>query len=176
MSLIVHAKACQAYNNSLKASDSQPNKKKMGKQKKRKHFAGWPFPNFPLKPKFWVEPVKGSVLFLWPPQFFDNWVESVAKENFCHWILLLLLLLSLLTRVVPPLTPLLIIPPQSCHHLSQPLLGLLTKDVPPLSHFPIIFSLSHSYLPQLSFIMIILNTIPHFLWVLLAEKMKGLSL
>ena len=79
---LIHANARQAYNNPLEASDSQAKEKKMGKQKKRKHFARRPFPDFPPEPKFWDEPVKGSQIFLWPPQFFDDWVQSVAKGNF----------------------------------------------------------------------------------------------
>ena len=36
------------------------------------------FPLFPPQPKLWVEKTVGSLIFLWPPCFFQKWAGAVA--------------------------------------------------------------------------------------------------
>ena len=47
--------------------------------KKAKPFVRLNFPDFPSIPRFWDHPVRGSAIGLWPPRFFDDWIECVSN-------------------------------------------------------------------------------------------------
>jgi hypothetical protein len=42
-------------------------------------------PRFPSEPDFWTYGVRGSEIGLWPPYFFNAWINKVAKGGVLDW-------------------------------------------------------------------------------------------
>lgn len=38
-----------------------------------------PLPPFPAQPRFWSHAIRGSQIELWPPEFFNQWIEEIAN-------------------------------------------------------------------------------------------------
>jgi hypothetical protein len=77
----IHQKVRGEYD-SLPNNVDKGKNKKMGK-KKNKVISNVKvsFPNLPLRPRFWQHSVRGSAINLWPPNFFNDWVNLVANGH-----------------------------------------------------------------------------------------------
>lgn len=78
----IHERAREKYNKELakeiemqKGKDNLKGKEKGKGKGKGKEKERVKFPDFPLQPRFWEESVRGSKIGLWPPRFFDEWIE-----------------------------------------------------------------------------------------------------
>jgi hypothetical protein len=85
-------------------------------------------PPLPTQPKFWQHPIRGSAIHLWPPSFFDVWIDMVQSG-------ISLSLDPSAGAIAGPLSPCLSSPLSSLSSLS-PLSSPLPESPPPESPPP----------------------------------------